>query len=460
MIENAVGGSGNDILIGNDGANRLEGRAGRDTYDAGSGDDVVILDADDRLWGGAVQGGAGYDTLEMADGAAMSTSNLLTYGFEAFRGADQDDRVEVKGAVRVSLDGGGGNDSLVGGDAWDVLAGGAGDDILDGGAGRDTLDGGVGNDTVILDVDDRLWGNAINGGAGYDTMVMRDGAAMSTSNLLTYGFEAFRGADQDDRVEVKGAVRVSLDGGGGNDSLVGGDAWDVILGGAGDDILDGGAGRDTYDGGAGDDVVILDVDDRLWGGAIKGGAGYDTMQMENGAAMSTSNLLSYGFERFVGADQDDRVEVFGATSVSLSGGAGQDRLVGGDGDDKIEGGAGDDDLTGGAGRDTFVFASGFGTDRIADFDAAADLLDLSGLGGVAGLPGAAEPRRALRGGGRLRSPHHRRRRRDADPRRDPACRSLGYQPAALRPDTPPEPCRPNAAVDRGRRPGHGLMLYR
>ena len=44
VIENATGGSGNDILTGNDADNRLEGRGGNDTVDGGDGEDTFAID--------------------------------------------------------------------------------------------------------------------------------------------------------------------------------------------------------------------------------------------------------------------------------------------------------------------------------------------------------------------------------------------------------------------------------
>jgi len=85
------------------------------------------------------------------------------------------------------LQGGGGNDSLVGGTGDDSLGGGAGDDTLVGGAGNDTLQGGEGNDTLVWDVvrstsdstnvanvslNSKAADGAIDGGAGYDTLLM------------------------------------------------------------------------------------------------------------------------------------------------------------------------------------------------------------------------------------------------------------------------------------------------
>ena len=62
LIENAIGGSGNDILIGNQANNALTGGAGNDL--------LTGLDGNDTLTGGvgndALSGDAGNDTLTVA----------------------------------------------------------------------------------------------------------------------------------------------------------------------------------------------------------------------------------------------------------------------------------------------------------------------------------------------------------------------------------------------------------
>ncbi len=86
----------------------------------------------------------------------------------------------------------------------------------------------------------------------------------------------------------------------------------------GDDLVNvliGGLGNDTIDGLGGNDV-------------LKGGVGDDT----------------------------------------LRGGNDTDRLMGGAGNDRLDGGTGDDYLIGGDGNDTFVFRSGYGDDKIEDFN--------------------------------------------------------------------------------------------
>jgi Ca2+-binding RTX toxin-like protein len=74
--------------------------------------------------------------------------------------------------------------------------------------------------------------------------------------------------------------------------------------------------------------------------------------------------------KFIGTSLDDIL-----TSYN-----GNDRVFGRQGDDKLDGDNGNDILVGGLGNDTFVFADGYGRDKITDFDAdggagAQDLID-------------------------------------------------------------------------------------
>ena len=95
-----------------------------------------------------------------------------------------------------------------------------------------------------------------------------------------------------------------------------------------------------------------------------------------------------GFDFFAGSRADDLVDAGGGRDVilgragwdELSGGAGQDVLFGGRGNDILDGGTGSDVLKGGRGDDTFVFAEGYGRDRLVDFDAGDDTIALSFAG--------------------------------------------------------------------------------
>ena len=80
-----------------------------------------------------------------------------------------------------------------------------------------------------------------------------------------------------------------------------------------------------------------------------------------------------------GGSGHDRLRGNGADN-SLLGQGGRDRLFGGAGDDQLDGGTGRDVLTGGRGTDVFVFSAG--VDRVRDFTADEDRIDLTHATGI------------------------------------------------------------------------------
>jgi Ca2+-binding RTX toxin-like protein len=104
---------------------------------------------------------------------------------------------------------------------------------------------------------------------------------------------AARGNDLANNIDASGKTEnVQIDGGSGNDVLTGGSA---------DDVLIGGVGVDTILGGDGDDILVIDAEDDLLN--ISGGAGYDTLIIQNVAATGLSiNLDAMGVESAVGGD--------------------------------------------------------------------------------------------------------------------------------------------------------------
>lgn len=115
LIENARGGSGNDVIVGNSASNMLNGGAGNDDLRGGAGAD--------RLYG-------------------ESGSDVL------LGGSGQDRMFGGNGKDR--LNGGYGDDRLFGGQGKDILNGGNGDDNLFGGPGPDKLIGGDGRDMFVF----------------------------------------------------------------------------------------------------------------------------------------------------------------------------------------------------------------------------------------------------------------------------------------------------------------------
>ncbi|MBF9032531.1 hypothetical protein HKCCE3408_19200 [Rhodobacterales bacterium HKCCE3408] len=371
VIEDYAAGSGDDSVIGNGAANRIDGGAGTDTLSGGDGDDTL------RGGTGAdvLHGGAGTDVASYSS----STDSLLVdlvfsgmnsgdaagdlyAGIEAIEGsAYADDLRGSDGANRLS--GGAGDDILYGRAGGDTLQGGAGDDILLGGTGSDSLDGGDGRDRAAY------WQAA--GPLRVDLQFAQANTGEAAGDSFTGLEDLQAGSFGDDLRGDQGGNRIWA--GSGNDVLHGRDGADTLFGQAGDDILLGGTGADHLDGGAGRDRaayfsaqarVIVDL---AFPGANNGEAGRDTFA---------------GLEDVQGSRFDD----------DLRGDAGVNRLWGGDGADVLHGRgnidnlfgqAGDDILLGGSGGD--YLHGGDGRDRAAYWTATAGLVaDLSGRGGCTG----------------------------------------------------------------------------
>lgn len=156
-VENVVGGSGGDRLIGNALNNTLTGGPGDDLLTGGAGNDTFLFDTDANLGTDTVnETGGGVDTLDFSN---TTTQNIIVdlsvttiqvvnanlglqlsaqYDFEHVRG----------GALNDILIGNSRPNTLTGNGGHDVLSGRAGNDILQGGAGRNVLIGGFGADTL------------------------------------------------------------------------------------------------------------------------------------------------------------------------------------------------------------------------------------------------------------------------------------------------------------------------
>ncbi|MDP2711175.1 MAG: MopE-related protein [Solirubrobacteraceae bacterium] len=157
--ENVIGGSGDDLLVGDQARNRLEGRGGDDVLIGGGNDDVL-------------DGGSGRDTVSYehraADDPITATLAPPTPGGGGRDESDQFIGIEVLrgGAGADALSGGPGNDTLIGGPGNDTLSGAGGNDVLMGEAGSDALFGGDGEDELYGgDGDDHL-----DGGGGADIL--------------------------------------------------------------------------------------------------------------------------------------------------------------------------------------------------------------------------------------------------------------------------------------------------
>lgn len=131
FIENATGGAGNDTIIGNVVANKIDGGAGADTVSYAQSKAGVVVDLGDDL---AESGGD-------ADGDRLA-------GIENVTATRFDDIVRGDSVANL-LRGEGGNDTLIGADG-DTLQGGEGSDTLLAESGQVALFGGTSADLFQL----------------------------------------------------------------------------------------------------------------------------------------------------------------------------------------------------------------------------------------------------------------------------------------------------------------------
>jgi len=163
VIENAIGGKGNDVLIGNDTANELTGGKGDDIL---TGGDSPLTTAE---WQFFTKNKFYYYLSKVDNAPGSETDN------DTLKGGEGDDH----------LYGMTGNDKLDGGDDNDLLVGGAGKDELIGGKGNDILQGGNDIDTYVFD-----------GEFGADVLVDSDGKGAIKIGGITLGqFQVKDGTD-------------------------------------------------------------------------------------------------------------------------------------------------------------------------------------------------------------------------------------------------------------------------
>ena len=185
VIENAIGGSGDDRINGNSVDNHLLGEGGADyIVGYGGGDTIEGGDAADQIYG------TGGNDMLRADG-----------GFDKIYGGGGDDTI-FGGSSNDRVQAGSGNDKAFGGIGNDRLLGQIGNDDLRGNEGNDRLYGGDGDDELTGGEGfDRLFGNADNdwlsggegddeltGGGGDDTFVFEDALGTgSVDQILDFG---------------------------------------------------------------------------------------------------------------------------------------------------------------------------------------------------------------------------------------------------------------------------------
>lgn len=417
------GGFGNDVLTGGSGADQLFGQGGNDTLLGKGGADLLFGgsendtltggDADDQVFGESGndrmiwnpgddtdlnEGGAGSDTVEVnggngtevftvtANGARVRFDRLDPAPFSIDIGTSEnlvlnanggDDSFSATGnlaaLIKITVDGGTGNDTLLGSNGNDQLSGGEGNDFIDGQQGNDTAFLGAGNDVFQWDPGD---GNdTVEGQDGVDTMLFNGSAGAEIFDVSANGERVRFTRNLGNIVmDLNDVERFDLNALGGIDSLtvnslVGTDLTTInanlsgAIGGATGDaaadtiIVNGTNGNDIIDVfGAGTSVSVLGL--------------YATVNITNSEGANDALVIN-------GLGGNDGLTAStlpaGVIKLTLDGGTENDTLLGSQGSDIFLGGEGNDFLFGdngndtafmGAGDDTFQWDPGDGNDTL------------------------------------------------------------------------------------------------
>jgi Ca2+-binding RTX toxin-like protein len=418
---NLFGGAGNDTLTGGSGADQLFGQAGNDVLSGKGGNDLLFGgDGNDTLIGGAgddqvfgqagddrmiwnpgdgtdlFEGGDGNDTAEVNGGNGSEVFSITANGtrvrfdrispapFTLDIGTTEnlvlnanggDDVITagngLAGLIKLTIDGGTGNDTITGGDGADTLLGGDGNDTVIGGRGDDVALLGAGDDTFVWNPGDGS--DTVEGQAGSDTLQFnganvaekidisangsrvrftRDVAnvTMDLNSVETINFRALGGADTItvNNLAGTGVKQVNLDL---SAALGGGD-------GAADTVIVNGS--DTKNvitvAGSGTSFTVSGLPAQL---NVTGSEGENDRLVINalgGNDIIDASALDAGV---VGLTVDA-----GAGNDTIIGSGGADTLIGGDGNDVVTGGRGDDLALLGAGNDQFIWNPGDGSDTV------------------------------------------------------------------------------------------------
>jgi Ca2+-binding RTX toxin-like protein len=325
------GGAGNDTILGSNGADRLLGGDGNDFIDGNQGNDVVLMGAGDDVF--QWDPGDGSDTVEGQDG----TDKMV------FNGANLNEKFDISAngsRVRFTRDVGNIVMDLNDVETIDVNALGGADTVtvndlsgtdvtqvnldLASPAGSGTGDGAA--DTVIVNGTNHADNIQIAGSGssfsvtGLPAQVTVAGSEGANDQLVVY---ALGGNDSVNAAGLPaGVVRLTVDGGTGNDTILGSAGADMLLGGDGNDFIDGNQGNDVAFMGAGNDTFQWDPGDGS--DTVEGQAGHDTM-LFNGANINelfdvSANGSRVRFTRNVGNIVMDLNEVE-SIDVNALGGA-------------------------------------------------------------------------------------------------------------------------------------------
>jgi Ca2+-binding RTX toxin-like protein len=273
-----TGSSRADILLGGDNNDTITGRQGNDIIFGGNGNDTFVWNPGDGS--DVLEGQAGTDKLVFNGSNATENMSVFPNGarFQFLRDVanvtlDCDDVEKVQvfplgGADTLSVN------ELTATDVKDVAVdlaatGGSGDGQID----NIIVNGTQTNDTIV-----------VSGSAGAFLITGLSVAITVTNSepaIDNLTINALGGHDNVDASSLaSNVIKLTINGGLGNDTLLGSQGGDMLNGGDGNDAIFGSGGNDTFTWNPGDDNDIFD-----------GQAGNDTLQF-NGANIIENIVIS------------------------------------------------------------------------------------------------------------------------------------------------------------------------
>ena len=339
VIENAIGGSGSDVLIGNDVANTLTGGNGNDDLTGGGGDDRAVFSGAFANYQISTLSGVttviglnGTDTLQsieylvfsdqtflLGSGPVISPADTTAPALQSTSPVDEAGSVAVSANLVLTY-----NEALVAGDGQITISaiGGAVFASYSASSPEVTFAG----NTITINPGSNLAGSTgyyVTMTAGFATDAARNGVAAIN--------------DPDSFDFVTASIYTTINGTSASNTLRGTAAADHIFGLGGHDVITGAAGNDWIEGGTGDDKI----EGGLGADLLNGGIGRDrfifrtTSESGPGASADTIQDFLRGSDlidlRSIDANSNvrfDQAFTFIA-SAAFSGSAGQLRLIGG-----------------------------------------------------------------------------------------------------------------------------------
>ena len=119
------------------------------------------------------------------DGAEAANDTLVVNGARRQR---HHQRLGARAGIKLTIDGGAGNDTIIGSQGDDMLIGGDGNDTVTGGRGNDVALLGDGNDTFIWNPGDGS--DIVEGQAGTDTLVFNGANVNENIDISANGARA------------------------------------------------------------------------------------------------------------------------------------------------------------------------------------------------------------------------------------------------------------------------------